>query len=86
MPREVITPARLYAILDREFRKRRMEECQSCRIPLPFYREPPDEVSANWSIGTPTECPRKCHAVIAEVLANLWTKYDIEQPEETQAR
>ena len=85
MSRQVISSARLYAILDREFRKRRLTECGACRVPLPFYREPPDDVSANWAIGTPSECPRKCHAVIAEVLANLWTKYDIKREETTEA-
>lgn len=84
MGRQVITSAQLYAILNREFRKRAKEECRACKVPLPFYRTPPDEVSANWAIGTPTECPRKCHALIAEVLANLWTKYDIKPPEEVE--
>jgi hypothetical protein len=81
MPRAVITSASLYAILDREFRRRRMPECSSCRVPLPFYRDPPDDVSANWAIGTPGECPKKCHAVIGEVLAELWPKYNITPPE-----
>jgi hypothetical protein len=85
MPRSVITAAKLYAILDREFRKRRMTECGACKVPLPFYREPPDDVSANWAIGTPSECPRKCHAVIAEVLAELWPKYEIERSETADA-
>jgi hypothetical protein len=47
---------------------------------LPYYRPPPDEVSANWQIGTPPECPEGCHLVIAEMLTRLWTRYDI-QPE-----
>ena len=85
MSRQVITSAQLYAILDREFRRLRREECRACKVPLPFYRKPPDDVSANWAIGTPTECPRKCHALIAEVLANLWTIYDIKPPEEVDA-
>jgi hypothetical protein len=85
MPRSIITAAKLYAILDREFRKRRMTECESCRVPLPFYRDPPDDVSANWAIGTPSECPRKCHVIIAEVLAELWPKYDIKRSETADA-
>jgi hypothetical protein len=85
MARTVISSAKLYAILDREFRKRRISDCGNCRVPLPFYRDPPDDVSANWAIGTPTECPRKCHAVIAEVLAALWPKYDIKPPETAEA-
>jgi hypothetical protein len=83
--REVITASQLYAILDREFRSRRGSGCHSCRVPLPFFRVPPDEVSANWAIGTPSTCPRKCHALIAEVLADLWTRYDITPPVEAEA-
>jgi hypothetical protein len=78
--RQVISAAKLYAILDREFRKRRPDACRRCKIPLPFYTDPPDEVSANWHIGTPDECPHKCHAVIGEVLAELWTRYALEDP------
>ena len=77
MSRKTLTPSQLYAILDREFRKRRPDVCASCKMPLPFYREPPDEVSANWHIGTPTDCPHLCNAVIAEILANAWSKYDL---------
>ena len=76
--RITITSARLYAILDREFRALRTPECSSCRVPLPYWRSPPDDVSANWNIGTPSDCPRGCHLVIAELLARLWSRYDME--------
>ena len=86
MPRrKVLSSSQLYAILDREFRKRKATECLSCKVPLPFYREPPDEVSANWHIGTPSECPHRCQAIIAEVLADLWTRYDLVPPETEEA-
>lgn len=77
--RRVITPARLYAILDREFRKKRPSECLQCRVPLPFRKDPPDDVSANWNIGTPRECPYQCQRIIAELVAQLWTEYEIEE-------
>jgi hypothetical protein len=75
--RTTITSAHLYAILDREFKSLRAKECGKCRVPLPYYRAPPDDVSANWHIGTPTECSNGCHLVIVELLARLWTRYDI---------
>jgi hypothetical protein len=75
--RQTISSAHLYAILDREFKSLKGKECGKCRVPLPYYRKPPDEVSANWHIGTPTECPKGCHLAIAELLAKLWTRYDI---------
>jgi hypothetical protein len=80
LARTTITAAQLYAILDREFQVLRPRHCASCRAPLPYYRVPPDDVSANWHIGTPAECAEGCHLVIAEMLARLWTRYDI-QPE-----
>lgn len=77
MSRVTVTAPELYAILDREFRKMRPKKCQACRMPLPYWRTPPDEVSANWHIGTPAECPHGCHLVIAELLTKMWTRYDM---------
>ncbi|MEO7741638.1 MAG: hypothetical protein ABIR98_01700 [Usitatibacter sp.] len=79
MDRKTIPVAHLYAILDREFKRRRPAACTRCNVPLPFYQRPPDDVSANWFIGTAPECPFGCHLLIAEVLAELWTKYDIDR-------
>jgi hypothetical protein len=77
MARQSIPAAQLYALLDREFRSLRPARCVACRVPLPFWHDSPDEVSANWVIGDPTECPHGCHLVIAELLATLWTRYDL---------
>ena len=68
----------LYAILDREFKVLRSGNKCGCRIPLPYHRKPPDEVSANWTVGTVRECPAGCHLVIAELVTRLWSKYDME--------
>jgi hypothetical protein len=85
MARQTLSSAKLYAVLDREFRKRKAPDCRKCRVPLPFYKEPADEVSANWHIGTPSECPHQCQVIIAEVLASLWPRYNLEAPEELDA-
>jgi hypothetical protein len=77
--RTTISSAQLYAILDTEWKKLRPRGCKNCKIPLPYWRAPPDDVSANWAIGTPTNCEHGCHMVIAELLTRLWTKYDIEK-------
>ena len=79
MTRTTITAAQLYAILEREFARVRPSSCAACRMPLPYWRQPPDDVSANWNIAQPKECPHGCHLVIAELLARLWTRYDIEK-------
>ncbi len=76
--RSTISAAQLYAILDREFKQLRPAGCAACRVPLPYWRRPPDDVSANWNLGQPTECPHGCHVVVAELLTRLWTRYDIE--------
>ena len=83
MTRTTITASQLYAALDREFKRLRPKGCVRCNMPLPYFRKPPDDVSANWAIGTPPECAHKCHLVIAELLAKMWTRYDIE-PERVQ--
>ena len=79
MSRKRLVASQLYAVLDREFKRRRSGECASCTVPLPYYKRPADDVSANWFIGTPTTCPHGCHLVIAELLAELWTRYDIDR-------
>lgn len=79
MSRTPLQPAQLYAILDREFKRLRPAACHDCAVPLPYWQRPPDDVSANWFIGTPRECPHGCHLVIAELLARLWTQYDIDR-------
>ena len=81
MARQRIGSAGLYAVLDREFREHRSPRCGLCRVPLPYFSGAPDEVSANWLIGNPAICPHGCHRVIAELLARLWTRYDLIGPE-----
>lgn len=79
MARQRLPAAHLYAILDREFKRLRPKACTQCTVPLPYFQRPPDEVSANWFIGQPTQCPHGCHFVIAELLARLWTEYDLDR-------
>ena len=62
--------------MNRELKQRRIANC-SCQMPLPFQIEPPDEVSANWRIGTPTSCARGCDALIVEIVAQFWPQYDL---------
>jgi hypothetical protein len=77
--RTTISAAQLYQIFDREFTSLRPRGCTTCRVPLPYWRQAPDDVSANWNIAQPRECPHGCHLVVAELLARLWTRYDIEK-------
>ena len=77
--RQAIPAAALYAILDREFKRLRPAACTTCAVPLPYWRKPPDDVSANWFIGTPRECVHGCHLLVVELLAQLWTRYELER-------
>ena len=78
MPREALPAATLYAMLDQEFKKARNPNCTQCMMPLPFYRQPADEYTANWHVGMPRRCSHGCLLVIVETLARLWTRYDLQ--------
>ena len=77
MERKVISAAHLYAILDRDFKSIRPMACAKCNMPLPYWQRPPDEVSANWTVGTPPQCTHGCHLVIAELVTKLWSRYEL---------
>lgn len=79
MPRHSLTPGALYKLLNNEFQAKRRSPCQ-CRMPLPYLVERPDEVSANWRIGTPTPCPNGCDTLISEIVARLWPSFDLFDP------
>lgn len=81
--REAISSGRLYGLLIREFEKAGGGHCRTCQVPLPVFREPADEFTANWHIGQATECPFKCHLLLAEIQAALWTRYDLALEEDS---
>ena len=78
MARLKLSPGGLYSLLTAELRARRITPC-SCQMPLPMFIDRPDEVSANWRIGTPAPCARGCHLLILEVAASMWPKYDLHE-------
>jgi hypothetical protein len=49
-------------------------------MPLPFLVERPDDVSANWRIGTAAPCVHGCDRIIGEIAAKLWPTYDLNDP------
>lgn len=49
-------------------------------MPLPYLIERPDDVSANWRIGTPHPCTLGCDVAIGEISARLWPQYDLHDP------
>ena len=80
MARKRLSPGALYTLLNEELRLVRPADCAMCRMPLPYLVERPDEVSANWRIGTPPSCAFGCDALIAEIATRLWPQYDLNDP------
>ena len=77
MAREAVSLEELFAIIDREFQKVRPSRCKRCITPLPFRKAVPDEVSANWTIVEPEDCPDKCRVLFAEVVTRLMSEYEL---------
>jgi hypothetical protein len=48
-------------------------------MPLPYRIDPPDDVSANWEIGTAPACPHECEVVIAEIVLQMWPLFDLRE-------
>lgn len=76
MARLPLSPGGLYTLLNSELNRRRVVPC-TCQMPLAYMIDRPDEASANWRIGHPTPCRHGCDVLIAEVVAEMWTKYDL---------
>jgi hypothetical protein len=75
--RTKVSAGQLYALLSAEFAAKRPVGCDECRIPLPYRIDRPDTVSANWRLGTPRQCPHKCHILMAEISATFWPRFDL---------
>lgn len=73
----MLSPGRIFTMLKSAYEAKRPPECRKCKIPLPYAVARPDEVSANWRIGTPAECPHRCDALIAEIALDLASRYDM---------
>ena len=77
--RRPVSPARLGAILQIEFRAIRGASHPQCTISGPHWREPANPSEPNWAIDPPRECPDGCHLVIAMVASELSTRYQLER-------
>ena len=77
MARKAVSLEDLFTIIDREFTTVRPGQCKRCITPLPFRKAKPDEVSTNWSIVEPAECPHECRVLFAEVVTRLMSEYEL---------
>lgn len=68
----------LYALLEREFRRRRPPDCESCYVQFPFRVDRKgDEGAPNWEILPAFKCPYHCAVVLEEVASFLGRRYDL---------
>ena len=81
-----VSSGQLYALLSAEFAAKRPIACDYCRVPLPYRIDRPDPVSANWRLGTPRQCPHKCHILMAEISATFWPRFDLFDEEPAKAQ
>ena len=81
MARQQVSLERLFAILDGEYRMARPALCRACVTPLPIRRIPADEVSTNWFVLDPDECPHQCNVVLAEIVTRMMSQYELGRSE-----
>lgn len=71
----MITPADLWVLLDREFRRRRPRECETCFVPFPFRVDAPDG-APNWEIDI-RACGDRCQLILEELVQYYQDKHDL---------
>jgi hypothetical protein len=79
MARTQVSIDELYSILDTEYRRARSPACKACVTPFPMRCRPPDDVSTNWFITTPDNCPNDCIRTLGEIVARLMSEYELER-------
>ena len=75
--RTEIYPADLYVLLEREFKRRKPNECAACYIQLPYRVDRRDPATANWELIVPPECPHGCRVVIEDLMQEFANAYDL---------
>jgi hypothetical protein len=79
MPRNQVSFEALFAVLDHEYRIARPAQCRSCVTPLPLRRVPADDVSSNWFVVEPVDCPNHCRVVLAEIVTRMMSEFELER-------
>ncbi|QJR10999.1 hypothetical protein DSM104443_02069 [Usitatibacter rugosus] len=81
MSRQQVSFEKLFSILDQAYGKARPALCRACVTPLPMRCVPADEVSANWFVVNPVQCPHNCNVVLAEIVTQLMSEYELGRSE-----
>jgi hypothetical protein len=79
MSRKAVSLEELFSILGDEFGRARPAVCRSCVTPLPVRRAPADDVSSNWFVVDPEDCPHHCRVMLAEIVTRLMSEYELER-------
>jgi hypothetical protein len=79
MVRKSITPGRLYALMNAEFRRTRPKGC-TCNMPLPFLVSQDDADRSNWTVGTIPPVCGECREAAGAVAERLSAEYDVYDP------
>src|SRR5258705_9131003 len=82
--RRPVSPAKLGAILQIEYRTIRAANHPQCTISAPRWRESANPAEPNWTIDRPRECPDGCHLLIQLVASELSTRYRLERRAKTR--
>jgi len=72
-----IPAADLYVMLQREFRRRQVRECDRCYVQLPFLIDRADSDAGNWELIIPQECARGCREILDEIVEEFSRSYDL---------
>ncbi len=72
-----IQAADLYVLLQREFRRRQVRECETCYVQLPFLIDRPTPDAANWEVIVPRACTLRCNEILEQVVDELGGQYDL---------
>ena len=75
--RTELAPADLYVLLQREFRRRQVPDCQSCYVQLPFRVDRREHDAPNWEVIFPSECSFGCREVLDSVIDEFSRLYDL---------
>lgn len=75
--RTPIHVADLYVLLQREFRRRQVPDCDTCYVQLPFLVDRVEPNAANWEMIIPASCSFGCREIMDEVVEELSRRYEL---------
>jgi hypothetical protein len=77
MKRTDISPADLYVVLNREFKRRQSRACGACYVQLPYRVDRNESVGSNWELPMPPDCGGECRGIIEDLVAEFSTLYNL---------